>query len=77
MKPLLQVTRQEEEMSQKDEELKTAKDLAVKAEAELKDISQKHSQVRHKQARWLTGVVEYLPETWGPHSCWRSAPNWR
>lgn len=35
-------------MSQKDEELKTAKDLAVKAEAELKDISQKHSQVNER-----------------------------
>lgn len=57
VKPLLQVTRQEEEMSQKDEELKAAKDLAVKAEAELKDISQKHSQVRDKQARWFTGCL--------------------
>lgn len=51
MKPLLQVTRQEEEMSQKDEELKTARDLAVKAEAELKDISQKHSQVTERLHR--------------------------
>lgn len=38
-------------MSQKDEELKTAKDLAVKAEAELKDISQKHSQVSRQRRR--------------------------
>ena len=46
VKPLLQVTRQEEEMGQKDEELKTAKEVAASAEAELKDISQKHTQVR-------------------------------
>lgn len=45
VKPLLQVTRQEEEMGQKDEELKAAKEVAAKAEADLKDISQKHTQV--------------------------------
>ena len=45
VKPLLQVTRQEEEMGQKDEELKAAKEVAVKTEAELKDITQKHTQV--------------------------------
>lgn len=46
VKPLLQVTRQEEEMGQKEEELKAAKEVAAKAEAELKDISQKHTQVK-------------------------------
>lgn len=45
MKPLLQVTRQEEEMGQKEEELKAAREVAAKAETELKDITQKHSQV--------------------------------
>lgn len=45
VKPLLQVTRQEEEMTHKEEELKTAKEVAAKTEAELKDISQKHTQV--------------------------------
>lgn len=48
-------------MSQKEEELKAAKDLAVKAEAELKDISQKHSQVDHERLpvfmRWLKGCL--------------------
>uniref|UniRef100_A0A8D3CNQ3 Myosin, heavy chain 11b, smooth muscle n=1 Tax=Scophthalmus maximus TaxID=52904 RepID=A0A8D3CNQ3_SCOMX len=39
VKPLLQVTRQEEEMGQKDEELKAAKEVAEKSEAELKDIT--------------------------------------
>lgn len=46
VKPLLQVTRQEEEMGQKEEELKAAKEMATKAETELKDISQKHTQVK-------------------------------
>lgn len=45
VKPLLQVTRQDEEMGQKDEELKAAKEVAAKKEAELKDITQKHTQV--------------------------------
>uniref|UniRef100_A0A3P8TSW8 Myosin, heavy chain 11b, smooth muscle n=1 Tax=Amphiprion percula TaxID=161767 RepID=A0A3P8TSW8_AMPPE len=45
VKPLLQVTRQEEEMGQKEEELKAAKEVAAKTEAELKDITQKHTQM--------------------------------
>lgn len=45
VKPLLQVTRQEEEMGQKEEELKAVREVAAKAEAELKEISQKHTQV--------------------------------
>lgn len=45
VKPLLQVTRQEEEMGQKEEELKAFREAAAKAEAELKDVSQRHSQV--------------------------------
>ncbi|KPP74615.1 myosin-11-like [Scleropages formosus] len=45
VKPLLQVTRQEEEMSQKEEELQKAKELAQKSETELKEITQKHIQL--------------------------------
>uniref|UniRef100_A0A8C5AWC8 Myosin heavy chain 11 n=1 Tax=Gadus morhua TaxID=8049 RepID=A0A8C5AWC8_GADMO len=45
VKPLLQVTRQEEEMGMKDEELKSAKEVAVKFEFELKEISLKHTSV--------------------------------
>ncbi|XP_076852214.1 uncharacterized protein myh11b isoform X2 [Brachyhypopomus gauderio] len=45
VKPLLQVTRQEEEISQMEEELQKAKDVAQKAEAELKEITQKHAQL--------------------------------
>ncbi|PWA16105.1 hypothetical protein CCH79_00016507 [Gambusia affinis] len=44
VKPLLQVTRQEEEMGQKEEELKAVREVAAKTEAELKEISQKHIQ---------------------------------
>ncbi|XP_076001888.1 myosin-11a isoform X2 [Genypterus blacodes] len=45
VKPLLQVTRQEEEMGLKDEELQKAKDVATKFESELKEISLKHTSV--------------------------------
>lgn len=41
-------------MGQKEEELKAAKDVAAKAEAELKDISQKHTQVDAKGGSHLT-----------------------
>ncbi|XP_030590764.1 myosin-11-like isoform X2 [Archocentrus centrarchus] len=51
VKPLLQVTRQEEEMGQKEEELKAAKEVAAKTEAELKDITQKHSQLMEERAQ--------------------------
>ncbi|KAF7710994.1 myosin-11a isoform X1 [Silurus meridionalis] len=45
VKPLLQVTRQEEELSLKEEELQKAKDSALKYETELKDITLKHTQM--------------------------------
>uniref|UniRef100_A0A8D0AH53 Myosin, heavy chain 11a, smooth muscle n=1 Tax=Sander lucioperca TaxID=283035 RepID=A0A8D0AH53_SANLU len=45
VKPLLQVTRQEEEMSVKEEELTRAKEVALKFESELKEISLKHTSV--------------------------------
>uniref|UniRef100_A0A672T8U3 Myosin-11-like n=1 Tax=Sinocyclocheilus grahami TaxID=75366 RepID=A0A672T8U3_SINGR len=45
VKPLLQVTRQEEEMGLKEEELQRAKESAQKFEIELKDISLKHTQL--------------------------------
>ncbi|XP_070836876.1 myosin-11-like [Chaetodon trifascialis] len=51
VKPLLQVTRQEEEMGQKEEELKSVREVAAKAEAELKDISQKHSQLMEERSQ--------------------------
>ncbi|XP_051994402.1 myosin-11-like [Xyrauchen texanus] len=45
VKPLLQVTRQDEEISQKEEELQKAKEMAKKSETELKEITEKHNQV--------------------------------
>ncbi|XP_070704562.1 myosin-11-like isoform X4 [Pempheris klunzingeri] len=54
VKPLLQVTRQEEEMGQKEEELKAAKEVAAKSEAELKDISQKHTQLLEERLQLET-----------------------
>ncbi|XP_049417439.1 myosin-11-like isoform X1 [Epinephelus fuscoguttatus] len=54
VKPLLQVTRQEEEMGQKEEELKAAKEVAVKTEAELKEITQKHCQLMEERAQLET-----------------------
>ncbi len=45
MKPLLQVTRQEEEMLAKDEELIKVKERQVKVENELVEMEQKHQQV--------------------------------
>ncbi|GAA6086710.1 myosin-11a isoform X3 [Tachysurus ichikawai] len=45
VKPLLQVTRQEEELGLKEEELQKAKDSAQKYETELKDIMLKQTQL--------------------------------
>uniref|UniRef100_A0AAR2JTM3 Myosin, heavy chain 11a, smooth muscle n=1 Tax=Pygocentrus nattereri TaxID=42514 RepID=A0AAR2JTM3_PYGNA len=45
VKPLLQVTRQEEELSLKEEELLKAKESSQKYETELKDIILKHTQM--------------------------------
>lgn len=50
VKPLLQVTRQEEEMSLKEEELQKAKEVATKFESELKEITLKHTSVDNKSA---------------------------
>lgn len=47
MKPLLQVTRQEEEMQAKDEELQRTKERQQKAESELKELELKHNQVTY------------------------------
>ncbi|KAL0992608.1 hypothetical protein UPYG_G00095660 [Umbra pygmaea] len=66
VKPLLQVTRQEEEMGQKEEELKEAKDLAQKSQAELKEISQKHTQLMEERAKLeqkLQAETELYAET--------------
>lgn len=46
MKPLLQVTRQEEELQAKDEELLKVKEKQTKVEGELEEMERKHQQVR-------------------------------
>ncbi|CAL8289152.1 unnamed protein product [Boreogadus saida] len=45
VKPLLQVTRQDEEMGQREEELKAANDIAVKSQEELREVSLKHTKL--------------------------------
>lgn len=45
MKPLLQVTRQEEELQAKDEELLKVKEKQTKVEGELEEMERKHQQV--------------------------------
>lgn len=45
VKPLLQVTRQEEEMQAKDEELMKVKERQQKVENELVEMERKHQQV--------------------------------
>lgn len=50
MKPLLQVTRQEEELQAKDEELLKVKEKQTKVEGELEEMERKHQQVREPRA---------------------------
>uniref|UniRef100_A0A8C9P0K0 Myosin heavy chain 11 n=1 Tax=Spermophilus dauricus TaxID=99837 RepID=A0A8C9P0K0_SPEDA len=49
VKPLLQVTRQEEEMQAKEDELQKTKERQQKAESELKELEQKHSQLAEEK----------------------------
>uniref|UniRef100_A0A3P8ZH23 Myosin, heavy chain 11a, smooth muscle n=1 Tax=Esox lucius TaxID=8010 RepID=A0A3P8ZH23_ESOLU len=62
VKPLLQVTRQEEEMSIKEEELQKAKESAVKYESELKDITLKHTTERNALQEQLQAETELYAE---------------
>lgn len=50
VKPLLQVTRQEEELQAKDEELLKVKEKQTKVEGELEEMERKHQQVRERCA---------------------------
>lgn len=56
VKPLLQVTRQEEEMSLKEEELNKAKEVATKFETELKEIALKHTTVKNEICIFLISL---------------------
>lgn len=51
VKPLLQVTRQEEEMQAKDEELVKVKEKQTKVEGELVEMERKHQQVSPNHRR--------------------------
>lgn len=63
VKPLLQVTRQEEEMGLKEEELKRAKEVSLKFETELKEIALKHTSVTEKSIEVEErGKRELLPK---------------
>ncbi|XP_078519312.1 myosin-11 isoform X2 [Lissotriton helveticus] len=49
VKPLLQVTRQEEELQAKEDELKAIAERQQKADSELKELQQKHSQLAEEK----------------------------
>ena len=69
VKPLLQVTRQEEEMQAKEDELQKTKERQQKAESELKELEQKHAQV---PAGSLAGAAEGGPPA--PRGAHRQSP---
>ncbi|XP_077183600.1 myosin-10 isoform X2 [Paroedura picta] len=65
VKPLLQVTRQEEELQAKDEELVKVKEKQIKVEAELEDMERKHQQLLEEKnilAEQLQAETELFAE---------------
>uniref|UniRef100_A0A4W4GXP7 Myosin, heavy chain 10, non-muscle n=1 Tax=Electrophorus electricus TaxID=8005 RepID=A0A4W4GXP7_ELEEL len=65
VKPLLQVTRQEEEMQAKDEELEKVKEKQVKVENELVEMERKHQQLLEEKnilAEQLQAETELFAE---------------
>uniref|UniRef100_A0A8C2AJ48 Myosin, heavy chain 10, non-muscle n=1 Tax=Cyprinus carpio TaxID=7962 RepID=A0A8C2AJ48_CYPCA len=62
VKPLLQVTRQEEEMQAKDEELIKVKERQVKVENELVEMERKHQQEKNILAEQLQAETELFAE---------------
>ncbi|XP_051996388.1 myosin-10-like [Xyrauchen texanus] len=65
VKPLLQVTRQEEEMQAKDEELVKVKERQVKVESELVEMERKHQQLSEEKnilAEQLQAETELFAE---------------
>lgn len=58
MKPLLQVSRQEEEMQAKDEELNKVREKQVQAEKQLEEMEVKQQQVTHTHhSLYVIGTV--------------------
>lgn len=53
VKPLLQVSRQEEEMQAKDDELKKVKEKHLSAEMQLRDMEDKQQQVSLRPGVWF------------------------
>ncbi|KAM9222340.1 myosin-10 isoform 3-T3 [Leptosomus discolor] len=65
VKPLLQVTRQEEELQAKDEELMKVKEKQTKVEAELEEMERKHQQLLEEKnilAEQLQAETELFAE---------------
>ncbi|KAL8162991.1 UNVERIFIED_CONTAM: hypothetical protein K2H54_000967 [Gekko kuhli] len=65
VKPLLQVTRQEEELQAKDEELVKVKEKQLKVEAELEEMERKHQQLLEEKnilAEQLQAETELFAE---------------
>ncbi|XP_074870318.1 myosin-10 isoform X2 [Carettochelys insculpta] len=65
VKPLLQVTRQEEELQAKDEELLKVKEKQTKVEAELEEMERKHQQILEEKnilAEQLQAETELFAE---------------
>ncbi|NXI90614.1 MYH10 protein, partial [Psophia crepitans] len=65
VKPLLQVTRQEEELQAKDEELMKVKEKQTKVEAELEEMERKHQQLLEEKnilAEQLQAETELFTE---------------
>ncbi|XP_053147216.1 myosin-10 isoform X6 [Hemicordylus capensis] len=65
VKPLLQVTRQEEELQAKDEELVKVKEKQIKVEAELEEMERKHQQLLEEKnilAEQLQAETELFAE---------------
>ncbi|XP_067833791.1 myosin-10-like, partial [Heptranchias perlo] len=65
VKPLLQVTRQDEEMQAKDDELLKVKEKQVKVEVELMDLGRKHQQLLEEKnilAEQLQAETELFAE---------------
>lgn len=73
MKPLLQVTRQEEEMQAKDEELKMVKERQIKAQSELKELELRHSQVSPPAPPESPQGRAGPRHTWGANGGWAAA----
>lgn len=67
MKPLLQVSRQEEEMLAKDEELTKVKEKHLYAEQQLRDMEEKQQQVNlEKLPSQSTPYFGFVSGNWHP-----------